>query len=148
MAHELFLYSAPCLLQQWIHAPVSARSLSHLQQHVCVRWCHHLSLVRSCRRVNSCQPWDADICSRSRATRSSTALCLTSCLLYSFNDVTMQGDIMESCEESAPGYSANHGSTDCAQSSPGSVVVLSGPPSQALVMATGTFASTSCLKAD
>ena len=34
----------------------------------------------------------------------------------------MQWEIMESCEECAPGYSANvSGSTDCAQSSSGSV---------------------------
>ena len=26
---------------------------NHLQQHDCVRWCHHLCLVRSCRRVAS-----------------------------------------------------------------------------------------------
>ena len=40
----------------------------------------------------------------------------------------MQWDIMESCEESAPGYPANFsGSTDCAQSSSGSVVRLGTP---------------------
>ena len=72
--------------------------------------CAVLSACWSAMRLpNSCQPLDADIFSRSRAARSSTALCLTSCLLYSFHDVTMQWDIVESCEESAPGYSANHG---------------------------------------
>ena len=90
--------------------------------------CAVLSACWSALRLpNSCQPLEADICSRSRAARSSTARCLTSCLLYSFNDVTMQWNITESCEESAPGYSANHGSTDCALSSSGSVVRLGTP---------------------
>ena len=67
----------------------------------------------------SCQPLSRNFCSQLREARSSSARCLTSfCLLYSFNDVTMQWDIVESCEESAPGYSDNFsGSTDCAQSS-------------------------------
>ena len=60
--------------------------------------------------------------------------------VHSFNDVTMQWDIMDSCEECAPGYFANDtGSTDCAVCSSGSVAPFTGS-SACQECAAGTFA--------
>ena len=74
-----------CLVATLVSLATAARSLCHystqeacwlrsgvqhdsrLQQHDCVRWCHHLCLVRSCRLLivlrlpGSCQPLESDI---------------------------------------------------------------------------------------